>query len=221
MNLRNALVSAVACCAMAPAAVRADSRKEPSLTGVPEANARAAGFAPAPKLSAELRQIVQAQGSTALENPAGIIGWYGYENEAPSPDDATLPQMVPGTRAPLTEAQKTEPDKNTYLVLRGQTGADPSYDYGTHFLFQGHEASARNAAGRHLGLVTRINLDADAAHRVTLLATHDVDGNPLENIDGSTWDPFAQRLLFTTENANAPTYAATATFPSQVEDVSG
>ena len=37
------------------------------------------------------------------------------------------------------EAHKTEPDKNTYLVLRGQPGADPDYDYGTHFLFQGHE----------------------------------------------------------------------------------
>jgi hypothetical protein len=36
-----------------------------------------------------------------------------------------------------------------------------------------------------------------------------------------TWDPFAQRLLFTTENANAPTYSATPDYPSQVVDVSG
>jgi hypothetical protein len=129
--------------------------------------------------------------------------------------------MAPGTRPPVTEAQKTEPDKNVYLVLKGQKGADPAYDYGTHFLFQGHELAARNAAGKHLGYVTRINLDADTQHRVTLMATQDVTGTPLETIDGSTWDPFAQRLLFTTESANAPTYAATATFPSQVEDVSG
>jgi hypothetical protein len=156
-----------------------------------------------------------------LENPEGIIGWYGYENDAPSPDNAALPQMAPGTRPPITEAQKTEPDKNVYLVLKGQKGADPAYDYGTHFLFQGHELAARNAAGKHLGYVTRINLDADTQHRVTLMATQDVTGTPLETIDGSTWDPFAQRLLFTTESANAPTYAATATFPSQVEDVSG
>jgi hypothetical protein len=199
----------------------AESRREPSLTAVPSANQKAAGFAPALQLSPELRLTLQAQGSVPLENPEGIIGWYGYENDAPSPDNAALPQMVPGTRPPLTEAQKTEPDKNTYLVLRDQRGADPSYDYGTHFLFQGHELSARNAAGQHQGYITRINLDADIAHRVTLLATHDVDGIPLENIDGSTWDPFAQRLLFTTESAGAPTYAATATFPSQVEDVSG
>ena len=48
--------------------------------------------------------------------------------------------------------------------LKGLKGADPSYDYGTHFLFQGHETGSP-------GYVTRVNLDADTAHRVTLLAT--------------------------------------------------
>ena len=68
-----------------------------------------------------------------------------------------------------TEAFKTEPDKNTYLVFRhGLSGADSSYDYGTHFLFQGHETGSP-------GYITRINLDADAAHRVTVLATKDSD----------------------------------------------
>ena len=38
------------------------------------------------------------------------------------------------------------------------------------------------------------------AHRVTLLATTDNDGAPLPDIDGSTWDPFAKRLLFTAES---------------------
>jgi len=203
------------------AAIADNGSSGPSLTNVPSANPKAAGYAPAHQLSRELRQIVAAQGSLPLENPDGIIGWYGYENDAPSPDNAALPQMVPGTRATLTAAQKTEPDKNTYLVLKNQKGADPSYDYGTHFMFQGHELAARDAQGRHLGYFTRINLDADTAHRVTLMATHDVNGVPIETIDGSTWDPFAQRLLFTTENANAPTYAATLDFPSQVEDVSG
>ena len=31
-----------------------------------------------------------------------------------------------------------------------------------------------------------------------------------QTIDGSTWDPCAERLLFTTENPSAPTYSATA-----------
>ena len=45
------------------------------------------------------------------------------------------------------EASKTEPDKNTYLVLDRQEGPDPNYDYGRHFLFQGHEP-ARRATSR-------------------------------------------------------------------------
>jgi hypothetical protein len=162
-----------------------------------------------------------AQGSTKLENPQGIITNYGYENDVPSPgSDPSVPAMLPvGT--PLTEAQKTEPDKNTYLVFKqGLSGPDSSYDYGTHFLFQGHEGAATVNLKKQ-GLITRINLDADAAHRVTLLAWQDTGGNPLATIDGSTWDPFAQRLLFTTESADAPTYSATPGYPSNVEDVSG
>src|SRR5205814_8798283 len=138
-----------------------------------------------------------------------------------SHDDPTRPQMVPSFAAVSTaEAQKTEPDKKTSLVLRDQKGGDHDYDYGTHFLFQGHELAA-TVAGAKQGYITRLNLDADTTHRVTLMATHDTAGNPIATIDGSTWDPFAQRLLFTPERTNTPTYAATATFPSVVEDVSG
>ncbi len=118
---------------------------------------------------------------------------------------------------PDGQAQKSEPDKNAYLMFRhGLPGADPTYDYGTHFLFQGHELGVAGAS-----YITRINLDADTAHRVTLLATKDTNGQPIAGIDGSTWDPWARRLLFTTENQNAPTYAATPGFPSVVTDVSG
>ena len=56
---------------------------------------------------------------------------------------------------------------------------------------------------------------------MTLLATQDANGNQITTIDGSTWDPWAHRLLFTTENTAAPTYAATPGFPSTVADVSG
>jgi hypothetical protein len=199
----------------------ADPSTGTDLTGVPNADHRAAGFAPASVLAAQLAQIAVAQGSTKLENPSGIVGFYGYENDVPAADDPTLPQMLP-TPASATEAIKTEPDKNTYLTFRqGLAGADAGYDYGTHFLYQGHENAAKDAAGNSQGLLTRINLDADAAHRVTLMATKDSTGAPLATIDGSTWDPWAQRLILTTESASKPTYAATATFPSTVEDVSG
>jgi hypothetical protein len=182
----------------------------PELTSVP-ANPRADGYAPASVLSPGLSQVVVAQGSTRLENPSALTSYYGYDNDVL--DAAGQPQMLPTPGNPH-EAQKTEPDKNTYLVFRhGLRGADPRYDYGRSFLFQGHEAGA--------GALTRINLDADPAHRVTLLAARDASGHPLAPIDGSTWDPWARRLLLTTEDASAPTYAATPDYPSTVTDVSG
>ena len=185
-----------------------------SLTNVPTANTKSDGYSPASKLSPQLAQIVLAQGSTRLENPSSLTSYYGYDNDVLNA--AGQPQMVPTPTTP-TEAQKTEPDKNTYLVFRwGLSGADPNYDYGTHFLYQGHEVGANDQS-----YITRINLDADAAHRVTLLATTDSGGHPIAGIDGSTWDPWAKRLLFTTEDAGAPTYSATPNYPSTVDDISG
>ena len=195
-------------------AVGSAASGNPSLTNVPTANTKSDGFAPASKLSPELRQVVVAQGSTKLENTSALTSYYGYDND--TVNSAGEPVMVPTATNPV-EAHKTEPDKNTYLTFKnGLSGADPNYDYGSHFLFQGHEGGAGGA-----GYITRINLDADAAHRVTLMATQDANGNQITTIDGSTWDPWAHRLLFTTENTGAPTYAATPGFPSTVTDVSG
>jgi Alkaline phosphatase PhoX len=163
-------------------------------------------------LSPELTQITLAQGSTKLENPADGVAYYGYDSDVVNSAGEPVMVPVPGVTG---EAHKTEPDKNTYLRFKdGLKGADAGYDYGTHFLFQGHE-------GGSPGYITRINLDANAAHRVTLLATKDSTGAPIATIDGSTWDPWAQKLLFTTESASKPTYAATPGYPSTVTDVSG
>jgi hypothetical protein len=201
--------------AAVPAAGVASPPSWPSLTDVPTANTRSDGYTPSSKISPELSQTVVAQGATRLENPSPLTSYYGYDNDVLGPAGEAL--MVPTPANPSKEAHKTEPDENTYLVFKhGLDGADPGYDYGTHFLFQGHEGGAGGAS-----YVSRINLDADAAHRVTLMATADVSGHPLTTIDGSTWDPWAKRLLFTTENAGAPTYAATPNFPSAVVDVSG
>jgi uncharacterized protein DUF839 len=183
------------------------------LTHVPSANPKTVGV-PAPNvLSPELIETIVAQGATPLENPSTLTSFYGYDNDGPlTPAPGDLPSALH-----KVEATKTEPDKNTYLVLRNQTGADSNYDYGRHFLFQGHELGQNG-----LGYITRINLDADGAHRVTLMATTDVNGNPLPVIDGSTWYPFSHRLLFTTESgSNASVLQATLDFPSKVEDISG
>ncbi|HEX7837507.1 MAG TPA: hypothetical protein VF469_08600 [Kofleriaceae bacterium] len=191
------------------------------LTGVPNATSKLAGMAVPNALSPELMAVVAAQGANAVENPmvlpvgapAVSVTHYGYDSDGPlvpAPGDVQ-------TATHQVEATKTEPDKNTYLVLHHQTGADPAYDYGTHFLFQGHENGARFA-----GTITRINLDADAAHRVTVMAVADVHGLQLPPIDGSTWDPWAQRLLFTSEAGPlGGVWQATLDVPSAVEDISG
>jgi len=53
-------------------------------------------YAPASQLSTELRQTMVAQGSMTLENPQGIVGWYGYENDTPSPDNRQRPRWSDG-----------------------------------------------------------------------------------------------------------------------------
>ncbi|MGI8559641.1 MAG: alkaline phosphatase PhoX, partial [Solirubrobacteraceae bacterium] len=193
----------------------ASARVVDALSDAGPANTKTAGVSSPDKLSPQLREITVAQGSNPLENPSGPIGFYGYYNDGP---------MLPAPGAVQSpghnvEATKSEPDKNTYLVLGGQHGADPSYDYGTHFLYQGHEGGGPTGGG----YLTRINLGADAAHRVTKLAELEADGTtPFPTIDGSTWDPFAQRLLLTTEGgASAGVVQATLDYPSTVEPLWG
>jgi hypothetical protein len=203
------------------AATSASPPHEPDLSNVASANTRAAGYAPSSKLSKEIAAQLVVQGSTAVENPTSLTGFYGYQNDVVSAGDPTKPQMVP-TQGVNNEAQKTEPDENTYLSFKNALqGADPNYYYyGKRFLYQGHEAAV-SVNGIKQGLITRINLDADRAHRVTLLATTDSNGAAINTIDGSGWDPWAGKLIFTTENANAPPYSATPDYPSTVTDISG
>src|SRR5215813_7576929 len=117
---------------------------------------------------------VIVEGIDPLENPSGVITKFGF----------------------LTDGTLTEPDENTYLVLDHNPGGPTSgYDYGRHFLFQGHENSGE------LAYVTRINLDvSDPNHRITLLTPVGDDGKThFNSIDGSTWNPFTKTLLFTQE----------------------
>jgi len=118
-----------------------------------------------------------AQGVDLVENPSGPITRFGN----------------------LSDGSRTEPDENTYLILdHNPGGPTPGYDYGRHFLFQGHENSG------NLAHVTRINLDvADPDRRFTLLTPVDDSGlTHFNSIDGSTWDPFSRTLLFAQEAGN-------------------
>jgi hypothetical protein len=183
----------------------------PAFSGVPNAQTKQVGIAQPNVITPELALIERVRGSNKLENGTADIPYYGYDGDGP---------MVPAPGAVQSpghnvEATKSEPDKNTYLVLQGQTGADPNYNYGTHFIFQAHELGK--------GYITRVNLDADDAHRVTLMATQDSSGTPLAPTDGSTWDPWAQRLILTTESSGAGTgaYQATLGVPSTVDSLIG
>src|SRR5215831_588827 len=191
----------------APLALGAGGALAQHLTHVPSANPWIVGVTSPTALSPELAQIVAAQGAILVENPTDAAKYYGYTNDKPN--------LLPALGSNV-EASKTEPDKNTYLVLHGLHGADPNYEYGTHFLFQGHETGA--------GYITRVNLDADVAHRVTVLATREANGTALPVFDGSTWYPFSGRLLFSQEGNASTTggiWQATPDFASTAENLLG
>src|SRR5882724_11961255 len=124
--------------------------------------------------SPEFGAAFVVEGIDALENPSGVITRFGN----------------------LNTGARTEPDENTYLILdHNPGGPTEGYDYGRHFLFQGHENSG------NLAFVTRINLDvASPDHRITLLTPVGMNGlTGFNSIDGSAWNPLSQTLLFAQE----------------------
>lgn len=205
--LRRTLIAASVAAALAPLGAIAQD-----LTSVPTANPRIVGVTLPTVLSPELQQLIRAQGSMPVENPGDGVKYYGYRDDQPN--------LVPALGSNV-EAGKTEPDKNAYLILEGQAGADAGYDYGRRFLFQGHEGPF--SVGK--GYLTRVNLDADAAHRVTVMATREADGvTSLPTFDGITWYPWSRQLLLTAEGNGSTTggvWAATASFPSSVVPLAG
>ncbi|HET7526602.1 MAG TPA: hypothetical protein VFK10_11725 [Burkholderiaceae bacterium] len=206
MSLHRLLSGAVAVPLLLAAGVTAAQK----LTHVPSAMPKQTGVTLPNVLSPELIGAIRAQGSMRVENPTPAVLYFGYLNDQPN----LIP--APGTTSNV-EASKTEPDKNTYLVIAGLKGADPGYDYGSHFLFQGHEVGSP-------GSLTRINLDADAAHRVTVLANADSTGAAMPTVDGSTWYPWSARLLLTQEgngSSNGGVWQATPDYPSLVEPLLG
>ena len=169
------VVASIALATMAASKAAADQLRvfNERVSGVPAANPVAISDN---VYSLEFAPALVVEGIDLLENPSGLITEFGN----------------------LSDGTRTEPDENTYLILdHNPGGPTPDYDYGRHFLFQGHENSG------NLAYVTRINLDvASPDHRITLLTP--VDANGLTNfnsIDGSTWDPFTGTMLFTQEAA--------------------
>src|SRR6266478_5483549 len=168
------LAISIALGAMAASSAAADHVRvfNEKVSGVPAANP----VVISPNvLSPEFIVGLIAQGSNLLENPSGLITRFGN----------------------LSDGSRTEPDENTYLILdHNPGGPTPGYDYGRHFLFQGHENSG------NLAYITRINMDITAkAHRVTLLTPVGAGGlTGYSAIDGSVYLPASNTLLFTQED---------------------
>ena len=171
------LAISVALATMAASKAAADNVKvfNERVSGVPSANPVAIGDN---VYSPEFTPGLVVEGMDLLENPSGVITKFGN----------------------LSDGSRTEPDENTYLILDHNPGGPTAgYDYGRHFLFQGHEMPNGNT---NRAYVTRINLDvAHPDHRITLMTPGDANAiTGFNSIDGSTWDPFSQTLLFTQED---------------------
>ncbi len=167
------VLASISVATMAASTAAADQLRvfNEKVSGVPAANPIAIADN---VYSPEFAPALVVEGIDLLENPSGVITEFGY----------------------LSDGSNTEPDENTYLILdHNPGGPTPDYDYGRHFLFQGHENSG------NLAYVTRINLDvASPDHRITLLTPVGGDGlTHFNSIDGSTWDPFTGTMLFAQE----------------------
>src|SRR5262249_8009702 len=141
--------------------------------GVPFANDPGVNATPPTVIDPDFVTRQVAVGTDPLENPSGVITFFGF----------------------LSTGVPTEPDENTYLKTDASLVCN-GVNYGRNFLFQGHE----NAG--NLAYATRINLDipSGSAHRITLLTPVGQDGLTHFNaIDGSTYDPFTNTMLFTQE----------------------
>ena len=146
--------------------------------GVPNAVTPIPGVAQPTLVDPDFAVRLLATAEDKLENPSGIITKFGI----------------------LASGVRTEPDQNTFVVFPHSPGGPTAdFNYGHRFLYQGHE----NAG--NLAYITRINLDVnDPAHRITLLTP--VNGSGLTGfnaIDGSTFNPFTNTLLFTQETSSA------------------
>src|SRR5215475_13769597 len=145
--------------------------------GVPNAVTPTPGVAQPSQIDPDFAVRLLATAENPLENPSGVISKFGI----------------------LTTGVRTEPDQNTYVVFHHNPGGPTAgFNYGRRFLYQGHEN------GGNLAFFTRINLDvSDPAHRITLLTPVDpaTGLTGLNRIDGSTYNPFNNTLLFTEENS--------------------
>ena len=192
---------ATACLLAAPLALSPALAAADALTGVPNANPKAVGVTVPTVLSPELAQVVRAQGSTPVENPSAFVKYYGYLNDQPN--------LLPALGSNV-EATKTEPDKNTYLVLRRPEGRRPRLR-----LRDSTSCSRATSWGRPVSSPGSTSTQTPPIASPCSPTSED-DATPLPVFDGSTWYPWAERLLFSQEGNGSTTggiWQATPDYP--------
>ena len=182
------------------------SRATDDHTGVPSANTKSAGYAPASMLSPELAQIAVAQGSTKVENPSrGDRRTTATTTTSLEPGGQPL--MVPTAAGHDRGAQDRAGQEHVPRLRARACRRRPG-------LRLRHALPLPGPRGRHARLHhahqprRRRRAPRDAARHA---GQERQRRSP--TIDGSTWDPWAQRLLFTTENANAADVRGDAGLP--------
>ena len=96
------------------------------LTEVLTANPRSDGYASPSKLSAELKQVVVAQGSTKLDNTSPLTSYYGYDNNVLNV--AGAPQMLP-----TPTSRKCTPTRNAKSWTCRKTSEKTKTNISQHF----------------------------------------------------------------------------------------
>jgi hypothetical protein len=134
------------------AAGAAFSPHGPHLTNVATPNTRSDGLAPAAKLSAELQQIVWAQGSTKLENPSALSSYYGYDND--TLNSAGQPKMVPTPTAPNANMEAHRPSRTRTRTWSSKTASEAPTR---------HTTTGRTSCSRVTKAVPRTRMPARAA----------------------------------------------------------
>ena len=190
-----------------------------ALQNVVSANPRVVGMSSPNILSPQLIESAVAQGSFALENPQTVTlsdgttataAFYGYDGDGPMlPAAGDLPSATH-----KVEATKTEPDKNTYLVLTARPApmrlrlrhalSVPGPESGRAGLLHPHQPRRRRRAPR--------DPMADDRHRRRAAADHRRFDLGSVRASGSCSRPRTRR------DAGS---AGHADFPSVVEDISG
>ena len=115
-----------------------ETAKVKAASSDPDAVAKVTGNSAPNELASGLIESPVVQGAQPLENGTAAIPFYGYHGDGPMVARA---RRRPGGGPQRRGVQDRARQEHVPRAPRPD-GPDPNYDYGTHFLFQGHELGA-------------------------------------------------------------------------------